>query len=463
MIEDAGYRMLQMINLSLDLMKMERGSYPLQQVDVDLIDVLGKIAREAAPLAGAKGVELRVTVNGKPPANGFRFFVLGEELLCYSMVSNLVKNAVEASPTGRPVDIDLRKGPDAEIRIRNAGSVPEAVRERFFEKYVTAEKSGGTGLGTYSARLIAETQGGSVSLDASETGHTTITVRMPVPKEIEARDGTSDRSLPADDPGQPGVRLQDLDLPPIHVLVADDDPFGLEVLARRLAHPRISVDSAPNGREAVDRCAVKNYDLLFMDLEMPLLDGLGAVREIRSAEQAAGRRPSTIHALSAHDDETTRDRCLEAGCNGYLVKPVDDTHLVQVLVDMGLATPFDLPEAPRASSGSQNAAEAGAGGDPVVVVDADLEDLIPAFLDRKRDELRQIPPLVGNGEFESVRKIGHKLKGSFNIYGFSGPARLGAEIESAAVDRDVDRIRQLAAKTLDYLDRVTVTFESVDS
>jgi signal transduction histidine kinase len=105
--------------------------------------------------------------------------MLGEGLLCYSMLSNLVKNALEASPEGGVVTIGLCTGAQPEVTVHNMGAVPEAIRDRFFEKYATQGKSSGTGLGTYSAQLIARTLGGDIHMRTSEQEGTTVTVRFP--------------------------------------------------------------------------------------------------------------------------------------------------------------------------------------------------------------------------------------------------------------------------------------------
>ena len=96
------------------------------------------------------------------------------------MFANLLKNALEASPEGGIVEVDLEERDEAaRITLRNKGEVPVAIRERFFEKYVTASKANGTGLGTYSARRIAEFHGGGVTLDCSAPGQTTVAVLLP--------------------------------------------------------------------------------------------------------------------------------------------------------------------------------------------------------------------------------------------------------------------------------------------
>ncbi|MEO5345470.1 MAG: hybrid sensor histidine kinase/response regulator [Magnetococcus sp. YQC-9] len=176
-IEDAGFRMLEMINRSLDLYKMERGCYEVNTQPVDLVKVIERIRAELHRLLAFKQVRLRTSCAGKPLNDGETFRVFGEELLCHSMLSNLLKNGLEASPQGAVLDIMLDRTEDrAIIRLRNLGSVPEEVRERFFEKFVTSGKRQGVGLGTYSARLIATTLAGSITLDTSEEGATVIEI-----------------------------------------------------------------------------------------------------------------------------------------------------------------------------------------------------------------------------------------------------------------------------------------------
>lgn len=179
-IENAGYRILNMINRSLDLVKMERGMYQFRPVPLNLLHVFQTIIKETQDFARRQKIWIELFVNDSPGHDVDRFMVYGEELLCYSMFANLLKNALEASPPEERISISLNtEGEMAVIRIQNTGSVPEAIRDNFFEKYVTSGKQQGTGLGTYSAKLIAETHGGSIQLDASHPGRTTVIVRLP--------------------------------------------------------------------------------------------------------------------------------------------------------------------------------------------------------------------------------------------------------------------------------------------
>ena len=179
-VEKAGHKILNMINRSLDLYKMETGNYSLAAHPMDLLPLLHAVAREAAAAPAAKGKEYLIHIEGQPPENEQRFSVVAEEMLCYPMFSNLLLNAFEASPEGTTVGVDLVRSEDgAEVRITNYGAVPNSIRANFFDKYVTSGKARGTGLGTYSAKLSAETQGGAIRLEALEGERTRIVVSLP--------------------------------------------------------------------------------------------------------------------------------------------------------------------------------------------------------------------------------------------------------------------------------------------
>ena len=178
-ITDSGYRMLNMINLSLDLFKMERGVYQLKPVPVDILHIFDMIKKEVEGIVIGKFLEIKIESSGKPLKTEDDWIVLGEELLCYSLLANLIKNAVEASTEKACVTINLTKKEVIEISINNKGMVPVEIHDVFFEKYVTFGKSSGTGLGTYSAKLITETQQGQISMTTSESEGTTLTVQLP--------------------------------------------------------------------------------------------------------------------------------------------------------------------------------------------------------------------------------------------------------------------------------------------
>ncbi len=170
-IQDSSYEMLSMINRSLDLYKMETGTYQFKPEPVDLVAVTQSVVKESRINANEWGVSIFFDA---PQA----CICEGEELLCYSMLSNLVRNAVEASPKKGEVKVVMQCEGGVSVSIHNQGAIPPEIREKVFEKYVTAGKTGGTGIGAYSAKLMIQTQGGSIDVETSDQEGTTFTVRL---------------------------------------------------------------------------------------------------------------------------------------------------------------------------------------------------------------------------------------------------------------------------------------------
>jgi len=180
LIEENGYKMLSMINLSLDLFKIERGSYRLSPEPVELLAMARRLFVEFAALAGPRKLACVLTVGGREARPEDTAYLCGERLLLYTMLANCVKNALEASPPGGRVTVDVAAGEPTVLRVVNRGAAPASLRDRFFTKYATVGKPGGTGLGAYSARLIAETHGGSARMETSdEADCTVVTLTLP--------------------------------------------------------------------------------------------------------------------------------------------------------------------------------------------------------------------------------------------------------------------------------------------
>ena len=171
----AGNEMLNMINNSLDLFKMETGRYIFQPEQVDIVSVINTVIKDLKLIV--EEYQVNISISQEPTDHGF--FILGEKNLCYSLFANLVRNAIEASSKNDLISILMRyQSSDGVIDIINPKSVPEEIRDTFFDKYTTAGKSKGTGLGTYSAKLMTETQHGSISMTTNEQ-ETCVTVRLP--------------------------------------------------------------------------------------------------------------------------------------------------------------------------------------------------------------------------------------------------------------------------------------------
>jgi len=172
MIEMAANNALEMINRTLDIYRMEKGEYQPALQAFDLGALLQRVAQQTQLAFAPNRIEIRFAAPGDTVC-------LGEPLLCYSMFSNAFKNAAEASPAGGVIKVDVAPGYGSlHVVIDNEGEVPLTMRGRFFEKYATAGKEDGSGLGTYSIRLMAEVQGGGAAMETGD-GHTRLTITLP--------------------------------------------------------------------------------------------------------------------------------------------------------------------------------------------------------------------------------------------------------------------------------------------
>lgn len=176
--EETALQALDMINLSSELFRIETGRFRLDAKPVKIGDILRRVAEIASAAVADKNLRLSITRDGTDDLDSP--WILGDAMLCYSLFQNLVKNACEAAPPESEVSIAVHDLDPVWIVITNRGALPMEIRERFFEKFATAGKRGGSGLGTYSARLLGEAQGGRLSVATSDEADTTsVTVELP--------------------------------------------------------------------------------------------------------------------------------------------------------------------------------------------------------------------------------------------------------------------------------------------
>lgn len=382
MVEGAAFRILDMVNLSIDLYRMEQGDYRFSPRAVDLPALVDTVWREVRAHADTKRIELKKDVAGTGLA-------WGEPLLCYSILANLVKNAVEAAPDGSAVTLKIAVDEGMVLSVHNDGEVPASVRGRFFEKYSTYGKPGGAGLGTYSARLMSRVQGGELEMSTG-AGGTTLTLRLPAAPASAMPPPAATRTAAAEAPAG---------LPALRVLVVDDDEFNILFMRANLPSPPLAVDAAINGRAALEAARARPPDVVFMDLEMPVMDGFDALAGLRRIEADAGRKRATVVAFSSFDDEATRRRCSEAGFDGYLTKPAPRERIHEILHAAAGASPSAAPS-----------------------VDPDLAAHLPAFVDSRKAMVGELEQALAAGDRPTARRLAHKLAGSLALYGFGWAA-----------------------------------------
>ena len=178
LVQQTAKQVMDMVNLAGEMYKMEMGRFKLNAVAVDLGDILHRIVDLSR--AGFTDKRLTIEVDTDTPVGTELPKVLGDAMLCYSLFQNLIKNACEAAPPSTRVTVALKDESPLKVTITNKSVVPKDMRERFFDKYTTSGKAGGSGIGTYSAQMLARAQQGDLSMETSDSRiSTTLTVTLP--------------------------------------------------------------------------------------------------------------------------------------------------------------------------------------------------------------------------------------------------------------------------------------------
>ena len=341
MMEKAARRALDMVNLSLDLYRMERGEYVFHPNPVNLGEILASVVMDLSVHAQSKGVCVQIARlqsendgtrgSAADRGSGVTVWVQAQDALLYSIVANLTKNAIEAAPDESRVTLTVSEGAMVRLAIHNQGEVPLAIRDTFFTKYSTVGKGDGTGLGTYSSQLLARVQGGTLGMESSAAAGTTLF--------LELQRSEAPVAVPVAAPSAPSTPQKRSAATPAvqRVLVVDDDDFNLMVMESHLPQPPLQVRTAANGRLALAAAMEERADLVIMDIEMPVMGGEEAMRALREYQTAAGQTPSLIVAYSGSDDPQIVEELLAKGFDLFLKKPATAQDILELLQEKALA------------------------------------------------------------------------------------------------------------------------------
>jgi signal transduction histidine kinase/ActR/RegA family two-component response regulator len=331
-IRTCGSSLLELINDILDFSKLDsRGVVP-ESLIFDPRDLINDVSLMLSERVHAKGLAFLQQVEPAVPR-----LVVGDPGRLRQVLLNLAGNAVKFTEAGT---VSVRLGMDGgtplrlRFRITDTGvGIPDEAIPKLFRPFVQADASttrkfGGTGLGLAICRQIVELLGGEIGVESRvETGSTfwfTVGVELPAEEALARRKDLATKAkgqIPVDQVAA-GRR----------VLVVEDNAVNQKVAAALLHRMGARVDVAANGREAVEACEKVGYDLVFMDCQMPVMDGYQATAAIRDQEASRGgpaRLP--IIALTAHAMPGDSQRCLGAGMDDYITKPVSPGEMVAML------------------------------------------------------------------------------------------------------------------------------------
>jgi PAS domain S-box-containing protein len=449
--------LMQLLNDILDLSRVEAGKLQIDSLDFDLWGEVQRTVEMIRPAAEAKGLALDLRFDSRVLRQ-----VRGDPNRLRQVLINLLDNAVKFTPQGSVTLHVMHSSPEHGdcthlFSVEDTGiGIPSHQVEDIFESFNQGDGSftreyRGTGLGLSIARWLAALMGGRLWVESAPGKGSVFFFTaglLPVDHECDPdAPPVSRASLEADAASQaPG-------LPEMRLLLVEDSEYNVFLIQSYLAKAPVQLDVAKNGVVGLEMFLAGAYDIVLMDVRMPLMDGLETTRAIRRHETARGLRPTPVIALTAHALEGDAERSLEAGCDAHLVKPVSREQLFQALLDH---FPADSGAEPKAETGqpenSTGVEAPQSGSSSLEQVPEELRAIVPRYLQAVHGHCRRLLAAAETADFQDVRTISHQLQGEGTAFGFPKISELGKALNVAAKAGDADAVRSLARELQEHLD-----------
>ena len=335
-VHACGDQLLALINDILDFSKIEAGKLELETLDYDLPIAMTEAADIVAVRAKSKDIDFSCVVDPDVPV-----LLRGDPGRLRQILINLANNAVKFTESGEvSIRASLESQDDTRVTVRfsvtdtGIGIEPERV-EKLFRSFSqvdasTTRKYGGTGLGLAISKQLVELMGGKIGLDSEPGSGSTFWFVVPIEKQpaeltCAASPAEAQEETPAPEPSSD-------DLPKLRILIAEDNSVN-QILALRLVENKLgcNADAVANGSEAIEALQRIDYDLVLMDCQMPIMDGYEAAGAIRAADSPVINPNVTIIAMTANAMKGDREKCLDAGMDDYIAKPVNAKTLKETI------------------------------------------------------------------------------------------------------------------------------------
>ncbi len=424
-IHGSSQHLMGILNDILDFSKIEAGHMRVEQIEFELAKVLDNLGTLVAEKASSKGIALIFRVDPAVP-----HFLIGDPMRLGQVLINYANNAVKFTEQGEiRIEISLREAADDQtdqsLMLRFAvcdtgiGLTPEQ-QANLFQSFQQADNSttrkyGGTGLGLAICKRLVELMDGEVGVDSEFGKGSTFW--------FTARLGRSNRQ-PDHSPALPQDETQLAAVQGAHVLLVEDNALNQEVATELLTAAGLAIDLAENGAVALAKVQETSYDLVLMDMQMPVMDGLDAARAIRTLP---GFAKLPIIAMTANAMADDRDHCLAAGMNDHIAKPIDPELLWEKLLqwlpprptpqNVGAGKTASLSASVATTSPTLQALQAIPGLDTGIGLHRAIKresfyvSLLTKFVSGQRDFAARFTAALESGQTEEARRIVHTLKG----------------------------------------------------
>jgi signal transduction histidine kinase/CheY-like chemotaxis protein/HPt (histidine-containing phosphotransfer) domain-containing protein len=444
-IRESADALVGIVDEILDFSQLQKGQVELDKAPFDLRALIDGVVDLMQPRADAKGIRLE---SDTPGSTSQRF--LGDSGRIRQVLLNLVNNAIKFTDSGS-VQVRsevLGRGEKARIRlsVHDTGvGIPEDLLQGIFTRYQRSNggskrRTAGNGLGLAISKQLVELMDGELGVRSTVDEGTCFWAEF----DLGLGQDTTLRVIETDGRSQVLIREG------ARVLVAEDDPTSRMVTEALLKKLCCEVDIARDGREALEKAKANDYDIVFMDCYMPLIDGFQATKRIR---QSPDKEELPIVALTASIDEKDRARCLDAGMNDVVCKPVRTSMLAQALerwVPLSGARPTKsvstLPPPPALNLNLIGQLVSLDGED-----DEFIQDVLLGYVDQLRASVTRMRTALNNGDMEAARLSAHTVKGASKQI---GATRVGELLGGIEGETSIDAARNLLEVVEQELPRV---------
>jgi PAS domain S-box-containing protein len=429
----SGESLLQLINDILDFSKIEAKKLELETIDFDVRVLLDNLASILSATAKAKGIELLCVADAAVPTQ-----LRGDPGRLRQILTNLTANAIKFTERGEVavrVALEDETESDCVLRfsVRDTGiGIPEDKLGALFNKFSqveasTTRKYGGTGLGLAISKQLAELMGGEVGVTSQEGSGSEFWFTARIGRSL----GLGNQVEGTQPGGRTPARLKG------RILIAEDNSTNREVALGMLRNLGLRADAVADGAEAIRALESIPYDLVLMDMRMPVMDGIEATRRIRKSPSTVLNPDIPIIAMTANAMQSDRDSCLAAGMNDFVSKPVSKG-LLRDALKRWLRSPDADPTAPEQSVEPRTGESEAILFDLAGVLsrlegDDELAQIVfEAFLEDTPGQIQILKDLVESGDTAGSARVAHSIKGASANVGGERLRNLAFELEKSA-------------------------------